>query len=543
MRLTKALTALLFLVGAPAEAMIIHAPDMAEHGGVIPVEIRPGKPLSAGQRLVLMVNGETAAQFRVVKGTLTAIVTRIKGTRNITTVVARVVAGGSEMDSGSRNIRVNLTVPDGGPATAPGGVMMRNRGGGDVLMRLSSANGFSGTLLLQGNGLLVEITGSLLLTANPIIGVRGDFSGQVTASINGQTRQATANPREDNPAAAQAREEAREQQRRQHQVEMERLKADQAARETAAEQERKEARRRDRQEALGVLRTYANTSASMGNNKSANRLSRLEALTRKPTEGENRVSTALNNYADRVDRKYPNAAPPASGSYPPPTGSPSPTGATSTTSAAQLSPQQIVACDTDIHNMQRESQRWGGNVNDVANRLGRYQKELFEGRCAGHPQAAAYIRGANKLLGYRQETSAASGNNNQSNGLKPIRRDTQSTEHNPIHNASSCIKIYGPAEMKARGMHGVLPSTMVNTCPYSVSVQWCVASENGRSGDCRPGYSNLVNLSGAGQKGSNRYGVSAVNQTVHFAACRYGKNMGFQRVEMDPRHPFRFSCS
>ncbi len=72
-----------------------------------------------------------------------------------------------------------------------------------------------------------------------------------------------------------------------------------------------------------------------------------------------------------------------------------------------LSPQQIAACTTDIHNKQRESQRWGGDVNDISNRLGRYQKDLFEGRCAGHPEAAAYLRGANTMLGYRRETSTS----------------------------------------------------------------------------------------------------------------------------------------
>ena len=70
-----------------------------------------------------------------------------------------------------------------------------------------------------------------------------------------------------------------------------------------SEQERKETRRRDRQEAMGVLRTYSNTAASMGNNKPANRLARVEELARNPAEGESRVSTALNNYADRQERK------------------------------------------------------------------------------------------------------------------------------------------------------------------------------------------------------------------------------------------------
>jgi len=74
-----------------------------------------------------------------------------------------------------------------------------------------------------------------------------------------------------------------------------------------------------------------------------------------------------------------------------------------------LSQQQISACSEEIKRTQIESQRWGGDVNAVANRLGRFQKELFEGRCAGHPEARAYIAGANKMLGYGGSASGGNG--------------------------------------------------------------------------------------------------------------------------------------
>ena len=41
--------------------MTIKAPDLAENGAVIPVEINLDKPLTAGQRLELLVNGEPLA--------------------------------------------------------------------------------------------------------------------------------------------------------------------------------------------------------------------------------------------------------------------------------------------------------------------------------------------------------------------------------------------------------------------------------------------------------------------------------------------------
>lgn len=74
-------------------------------------------------------------------------------------------------------------------------------------------------------------------------------------------------------------------------------------------------------------------------------------------------------------------------------------GADSPIALGKLSRQQIAACAEDIKRKQVESQSWGGDVNATANRLGRFQKELFEGRCAGHPDAAKYLVGANKMLG------------------------------------------------------------------------------------------------------------------------------------------------
>jgi hypothetical protein len=89
-----------------------------------------------------------------------------------------------------------------------------------------------------------------------------------------------------------------------------------------------------------------------------------------------------------------------------PTTLPSTTGATV---GVLLSTEQIAACTAEIKGKQVESQSWGGNVKDVSTRLGRFQKELFEGRCAGHPQAQAYITGANKMLAYGGNDAGSGG--------------------------------------------------------------------------------------------------------------------------------------
>ena len=215
---------------------------------------------------------------------------------------------------------------------------------------------------------------------------------------------------------------------------------------------------------------------------------------------------------------------------------------------ASRSATQAVSCADEIKRVQIESQSWSGNADDVAARLGRFQKDLFEGRCSGHPEAQAYINGANKMLSYGGNPAGsgggttATGTATATTPLAPIRRDTQSKEHNPAHNASTCIKVYGPQEIKARGLHTTANSLLVNTCPYAVSVLWCVEAGNGHAGDCGRGYSNTWDLSAAGKQGS-MWGIPADGQMVQFAACRHGPNMGFQSVEEDPRHPYRFSCS
>ena len=204
----------------------------------------------------------------------------------------------------------------------------------------------------------------------------------------------------------------------------------------------------------------------------------------------------------------------------------------------------LASCTDEIKRVQLESQSWSGNVDDVAARLGRFQKDLFEGRCSSHPDAQAYINGANKMLAYGGNPAGSSGGTTATATapLAPIRRDTQSKEHNPAHNASTCIKVYGPADMKAHGLKSIMNSMLVNTCPYNVSVMWCIEPGNGHAGDCSRGYSNTWDLSAAGKQGST-WGIPADGQMVQYAACRHGPNMGFQPVEADPRFPYRFSCS
>lgn len=90
-------------------------------------------------------------------------------------------------------------------------------------------------------------------------------------------------------------------------AETEKLRAENAVRQAeneklrvASEQERKERNRRDRQEAMGVLRSYSSTAASMGNNKPTRQLAVVEILAgNTPQEILSILRTALTEAAAR----------------------------------------------------------------------------------------------------------------------------------------------------------------------------------------------------------------------------------------------------
>lgn len=65
-----------------------------------------------------------------------------------------------------------------------------------------------------------------------------------------------------------------------------------------------------------------------------------------------------------------------------------------------LTPAQISACTEEIRRARAGWKYWPGDPAEAAVRLGRLQKALFQGRCAGHPQAKAYLASADRMLGH-----------------------------------------------------------------------------------------------------------------------------------------------
>jgi hypothetical protein len=186
------LIAFLVFAGVPAHALHINAPDRAENGAVIHVEITFDQPLTAGQSLDLLVNDQLAAQVRMVKGKLSAFTTRVQGSRSNTTIAARALGtSGNEIGRTSRGVRLTILAPvSGSPTTAR--VAKAQTQNGNIKILMAAENGFTGPLVLQDTGFHAEIFGSASLARNPFIGLKGDFSDQVTASINGRTQNASA---------------------------------------------------------------------------------------------------------------------------------------------------------------------------------------------------------------------------------------------------------------------------------------------------------------------------------------------------------------
>jgi hypothetical protein len=195
---------------------------------------------------------------------------------------------------------------------------------------------------------------------------------------------------------------------------------------------------------------------------------------------------------------------------------------TSIIDGGNFSPQQVASCSEEIKNKQIESQSWGGDVNDVAARLGQFQKSLFEGRCAGHPEAQAYIAGAIKMLGYGG-SAVGSGK-----GSLPPLASAGSTSGSGSADRSRSRKIHNPAA-DAKGCSKLIPSTewigqsamggnfrFVNNCPTAVEFFWC--SDN----ECTRDSGNTWTISAGGN-----WPVSGTD--VRWGACRGANSGGFDK--------------
>lgn len=162
------------------------------------------------------------------------------------------------------------------------------------------------------------------------------------------------------------------------------------------------------------------------------------------------------------------------------------------TPSVGMSPQKIADCSAYIKRMQIESQSWGGDVNAVANRLGLLQKGLFGrgGPCAGHPEAQAYIAGANKMLGYGGSTT--SGASDQNGGSSSSSANSEVRDY-PEPDRNECLQIVRSTRGGQCGQESSFLVEVKNICPEKIRMNLCVwdtkrnrwscGSSTGRSGE------------------------------------------------------------
>ena len=169
------------------------------------------------------------------------------------------------------------------------------------------------------------------------------------------------------------------------------------------------------------------------------------------------------------------------------------------------------ACTNDIMSLQVASQQWTGSAHDVAARLGRLQKEMFQGRCARHPEAAAYIAGADRMIGYGGNANAVSGAPSSSGGGSSSSASSSKRSNVPEANATNCL-----APQKEGGV--------INSCAFAVEYSYCVVKPIpgswSASFDCNQGKSGLWQV-GPNSRAIMHTGGAA----VAYFGCRYGPTL------------------
>lgn len=188
--------------------------------------------------------------------------------------------------------------------------------------------------------------------------------------------------------------------------------------------------------------------------------------------------------------------------------------------ASQGGRQSNASCSEEIRGLQLASQRWGGNPNDVAARLGRMQKELFQGRCASHPEARAYIASADRMIGYGGNPSGATGagpasrtqaGGGPSGGTATGSARAEKRSHVPEAMAHQCLQV-----QQGGGV--------TNSCPFAVEYSYCVFRP--KPGSHSASFNCEQQKTGSWQIGPHgRAIMHAAGERTYFFGCRYGASI------------------
>lgn len=187
--------------------------------------------------------------------------------------------------------------------------------------------------------------------------------------------------------------------------------------------------------------------------------------------------------------------------------------------ATTITSNDVAACSEEIQGVQISSQQWSGSSDDVAAKLGQFQKALFEGRCAGHPEAAAYIASASRMIGYGGNSEGAGG------GVLPLAASSNATAsrdasrthkvHNPAADAKPCTLITGDGNMAAISTRGGWQ--LANQCGVPIEAFWCVVSPEGQ---CKNGGTWTIAR-------GNSWSIQEGGQSLRWGACKGRDGGGF----------------
>ena len=120
---------------------------------------------------------------------------------------------------------------------------------------------------------------------------------------------------------------------------------------------------------------------------------------------------------------------------------------------APLVGAQLTECDDAMRTAQTDSQTWKGTPEEKALRLGQIQRTLFNGRCAGHAQAAALVADAERSIAISAASAASA--------------YTSPSETSP--DAIDCVVPMIPND--PRNTTG--STALRNSCAYPVTVAYC----------------------------------------------------------------------
>ncbi len=131
---------------------------------------------------------------------------------------------------------------------------------------------------------------------------------------------------------------------------------------------------------------------------------------------------------------------------------------------APLVGARLTECDEAMRAAQADSQTWKGTQEEKSLRLGLIQRTLFNGRCAGHAQAASLVADAERLIAISAASAASA--------------YTSPSETSP--DAIDCVEPMIPTD--PRNTTG--STALRNSCAFAVTVAYCnVSPVNGSWAD------------------------------------------------------------